>query len=80
MRIAVLIIAVAMLIGGINPAMANYFGRPREEIIGLEDGDLFDEASKVEMVFIDGEKYTVREEESPKDQETPAGLSEGGQS
>ena len=44
------------------------------------DGDLFDEASKVEMVFIDGEKYTVREEESPKDQETAAGLSEGGQS
>jgi hypothetical protein len=33
----------------------------------ITDGDLFDEKTKIKMVFVDGRKFEVREPEKPKD-------------
>jgi hypothetical protein len=33
----------------------------------VTDGDLFDEKTKIKMVFVDGRKFEVREPEKPKD-------------
>ena len=33
----------------------------------VTDGDLFDEKTKIKIVFVDGRKFTVREPEKPKD-------------
>jgi hypothetical protein len=33
----------------------------------VTDGDIFDEATKIKFVFVDGRKFTIREPEKPKD-------------
>jgi hypothetical protein len=33
----------------------------------VTDGDIFDEKTKIKLVFVDGRKFTVREPEKPKD-------------
>ena len=33
----------------------------------VADGDIFDEKTKIEFVFVDGHKFTIREPEKPKD-------------
>src|SRR6266852_4229002 len=33
----------------------------------VTDGDLFDEKTKIKIVFVDGRKFTIREPEKPKD-------------
>jgi Amidohydrolase family len=33
----------------------------------VTDGDIFDEKTKVKFVFVDGQKFTIREPEKPKD-------------
>jgi imidazolonepropionase-like amidohydrolase len=52
----------------------------------VTDGDLFEEETEVQMVFIDGLKHTVRESEvlresevPPEERETDSGSSAGGQ-